>query len=93
MNSELHQADRRASQLHRVIMLQTRTDLVILTVNRCFFSSPQMFSSALLMLLVLHFAFGQSSHKHQDDHHYIGQRHNPEHDMNVLLGDEVYRYS
>lgn len=50
-----------------------------------------MVSSALLMFLVLHFEFGQSSHKHQDDDHYIGQQHNPEHDMNVLLGDEVYK--
>ncbi|XP_011605651.1 reticulocalbin-2 isoform X1 [Takifugu rubripes] len=49
---------------------------------------PTMVSSALLMFLVLHFEFGQSSHKHQDDDHYIGQQHNPEHDMNVLLGDE-----
>lgn len=50
---------------------------------------PQMVSSALVMFLVLHFEFGQSSHKHQDDDHYIGQQHNPEHDMNILLGDEV----
>lgn len=51
-----------------------------------------MLSSALLMLLVLHFKSGQSSHKHKDEAHYIGQQHNPEHDMNVLLGDEVCIY-
>lgn len=50
-----------------------------------------MVSSALLMFLVLQFEFGQSSRKHQDDDHYVGQQHNPEHDMNVLLGDEVYK--
>lgn len=44
------------------------------------------------MLLVLHFKSGQSSHKHQDENHYNGQQHNPEHDMNVLLGDEVCSY-
>lgn len=44
------------------------------------------------MLLVLHFKSGQSAHKHQDENHYNGQQHNPEHDMNVLLGDEVCEY-
>ncbi|XP_071771646.1 reticulocalbin-2 [Centroberyx gerrardi] len=39
-------------------------------------------------LLVLQFAFGESSHKHLHEDHYIGQQHNPEHDMNVLLGNE-----
>nr|XP_046249215.1 reticulocalbin-2 [Scatophagus argus]XP_046249216.1 reticulocalbin-2 [Scatophagus argus]XP_046249217.1 reticulocalbin-2 [Scatophagus argus] len=47
-----------------------------------------MASFALLVWLVLHFGFGQSSHKHLEEDHYIGQQHNPEHDMNVLLGDE-----
>ncbi|KAA8590109.1 hypothetical protein FQN60_014043, partial [Etheostoma spectabile] len=41
-----------------------------------------MTSSALLVLLILQFGFGQSAHKHL-------QQHNPEHDMNILLGDEV----
>ncbi|KAM4618324.1 reticulocalbin-2 [Polymixia lowei] len=41
-----------------------------------------------MALLVMHFAFGKSSHKHLHDDHYIGQQHNPEHDMNVLLGTE-----
>lgn len=44
--------------------------------------------SALLVLLVLQFGFGQSSHKHPHEDHYTDQQHNPEHDMNVLLGDE-----
>lgn len=48
-----------------------------------------MTSSTFLVLLLLQFHFGQSSHKHLHDDHYIGQQHNPEHDMNVLLGDEV----
>ncbi|XP_039881647.1 reticulocalbin-2 isoform X1 [Simochromis diagramma] len=47
-----------------------------------------MTSSTFLVLLLLQFDFGQSSHKHLHDDHYIGQQHNPEHDMNVLLGDE-----
>ncbi|XP_040893578.1 reticulocalbin-2 [Toxotes jaculatrix] len=47
-----------------------------------------MASSALLVLLLLQFELGQSSHKHLHEDHYIGQQHNPEHDMNVLLGDE-----
>ncbi|XP_078113085.1 reticulocalbin-2 [Sander vitreus] len=47
-----------------------------------------MTSSALLLLLILQFGFGQSSHKHLHDDHYTGQQHNPEHDMNILLGDE-----
>lgn len=44
----------------------------------------------LLLLLCLLFGFGQSS-KHED--HFIGQQHNPQHDMNVLLGDEVFKYN
>lgn len=47
-----------------------------------------MVSSTLLALLLLQLGFGQSSHKHLHDDHYIGQQHNPEHDMSVLLGDE-----
>ncbi|XP_070686204.1 reticulocalbin-2 [Pempheris klunzingeri] len=47
-----------------------------------------MTSSTLLVLLVLQFGFGQSSHQHHHEDHHIGQQHNPEHDMNVLLGDE-----
>uniref|UniRef100_A0A3P8TSC9 Reticulocalbin 2 n=2 Tax=Amphiprion percula TaxID=161767 RepID=A0A3P8TSC9_AMPPE len=50
--------------------------------------TTQMESTTLLVLLLLHFGFGQSSHKHLHEDHYIGQQHNPEHDMNVLLGDE-----
>ncbi|XP_047452917.1 reticulocalbin-2 [Mugil cephalus] len=46
-----------------------------------------MTSTPLLVLLVLQFGFGWSSHKHHEDH-YNGQQHNPEHDMSVLLGDE-----
>ncbi|XP_034032397.1 reticulocalbin-2 [Thalassophryne amazonica] len=47
-----------------------------------------MVSSAVmsLTLLWLQFGTGISSHKHED--HYISQQHNPEYDMNVLLGDE-----
>lgn len=50
-----------------------------------------MTSYALLGLLVLQFGFGQSSLKHLHEDHYVGQQHNPEHDMNVLLG-EVSKY-
>ncbi|XP_059190738.1 reticulocalbin-2 [Centropristis striata] len=47
-----------------------------------------MASSVMLLMLVLQFGFGQSSHKHLHEDHYIGGDHNPEHDMNILLGDE-----
>ncbi|XP_026168301.1 reticulocalbin-2 isoform X2 [Mastacembelus armatus] len=47
-----------------------------------------MASSALLLLLLLQFELGQSFHKHLHEDHYIEQQHNPEHDINVLLGDE-----
>ncbi|KAK5867403.1 hypothetical protein PBY51_011899 [Eleginops maclovinus] len=50
---------------------------------------PAMASFALLGLLVLQFGFGQSSLKHLHEDHYIGQQHNPEHDMNVLLGEDT----
>uniref|UniRef100_A0A3B4ZBV1 Reticulocalbin 2 n=1 Tax=Seriola lalandi dorsalis TaxID=1841481 RepID=A0A3B4ZBV1_SERLL len=52
--------------------------------------TQQMASSALLVLLLLQFGLGQSSHKHLHEDHFIGQQHNPEHDMNVLLGDELH---
>ncbi|KAI4825671.1 hypothetical protein KUCAC02_021347 [Chaenocephalus aceratus] len=48
-----------------------------------------MTSYALLGLLVLQFGFGQSSLKHLHEDHYVGQQHNPEHDMNVLLGEDT----
>ncbi|XP_026221328.1 reticulocalbin-2 isoform X1 [Anabas testudineus] len=48
----------------------------------------QMASPLLLALLLLQFGFGLGSHKHLHEDHYIGQQHNPEHDMNLLLGDE-----
>ncbi|KAM3608651.1 uncharacterized protein V6R79_002278 [Siganus canaliculatus] len=48
-----------------------------------------MASSFLWVFLVLQFGFGQSFHKHLHEEHYTGQQHNPEHDMNVLLGDET----
>lgn len=66
------------------------SDLILFSDN-CPCLSPQMLPTALLLLLVLRFGFGQSSHKHQDEDHYFGQQHNPEHDMNVLFGDEVCR--
>ncbi|KAF7660971.1 hypothetical protein LDENG_00270740 [Lucifuga dentata] len=49
-----------------------------------------MASSVLmtLVLLVLQFGCGQSSHKHHHEDHYLGQQHNSEHDLNVLLGEE-----
>uniref|UniRef100_A0A8C2X5S7 Reticulocalbin-3 n=2 Tax=Cyclopterus lumpus TaxID=8103 RepID=A0A8C2X5S7_CYCLU len=47
-----------------------------------------MESFTLLVMLVLQFGFGQSSHKQPHEDHYIGQQHNPEHDLNILLGDE-----
>ncbi|XP_029290666.1 reticulocalbin-2 [Cottoperca gobio] len=49
-----------------------------------------MASSALLALLVLQFGYGQSSLKRLHEDHYIDQQHNPEHDLNILLGDEDY---
>lgn len=48
-----------------------------------------MASFALLGLLVLQFGFGQSSLKHLHEDHFVGQQHNPEHDMNVLLGEDT----
>lgn len=56
--------------------------------------NPQMAFSVLSLLLVLHLGFGQSSHhQHLHEDHYIGQQHNPEHDMKVLLGEEVSKYN
>lgn len=52
-----------------------------------------MLSSVFLVLLALCFEFGQSFHKHVDEDHYLGQQHNREHDMNVLLGAEVSKYT
>lgn len=46
----------------------------------------------LVLLVLLQFGSGQSSHKHLDEDHYTGQQHNPEHDMNALLGEEVPAY-
>ena len=48
--------------------------------------------SVLLLLFALHPGLGQSFHKQLHEDHYVGQQHNPEHDMNVLLGDEVCNY-
>lgn len=81
----LFRADHQAAQLRRIFKVEIWSFFMVVT---CVFF-PQMLSSALLMLLVLHFKSGQSTHQHQDEDHYIGQQHNPEHDMNVLLGDEV----
>ncbi|XP_040018488.2 reticulocalbin-2 isoform X2 [Gasterosteus aculeatus] len=47
-----------------------------------------MASSALWVILALQFGLGQSLHKNLHDDHYVGQQHNPEHDVNILLGDE-----
>ncbi|KAL6106763.1 rcn2 [Pungitius sinensis] len=47
-----------------------------------------MASSALWVILALQFGLGQSSSKNLHDDHYVGQQHNPEHDLNILLGDE-----
>ncbi|KAM6926577.1 reticulocalbin-2 isoform 1-T2 [Lycodopsis pacificus] len=47
-----------------------------------------MASSALLVMLVLQFGFGHASQKHLHEDHYNGQQHNPEHDLDILLGDE-----
>lgn len=44
--------------------------------------------SLLLVLLILQFPFAHNTHKHPHEDHYIGQQHNPEHDVKVLLGDE-----
>ncbi|XP_053283755.1 reticulocalbin-2 isoform X2 [Pleuronectes platessa] len=51
-------------------------------------TSHTMTSSALLLLLFLQFGLGRTSHKHLNEDHYIGQQHNPEHDLNVLLGEK-----
>ncbi|XP_041852266.1 reticulocalbin-2 [Melanotaenia boesemani] len=40
------------------------------------------------ILLLLQCGFGQSAHKHLHEDHYIGQQHNPDHDMAVLLGEQ-----
>ncbi|XP_041651302.1 reticulocalbin-2 [Cheilinus undulatus] len=45
------------------------------------------FALLLMVVVLLRFESGHSSHKHHEDH-YIGQQHNPEHDMNILMGDE-----
>ncbi|XP_013859026.1 reticulocalbin-2 [Austrofundulus limnaeus] len=42
----------------------------------------------VLVLLIVQFGVGQSSQKHLHEDHYIGQQHNPDHDMAVLLGEE-----
>ncbi|XP_047211268.1 reticulocalbin-2 isoform X2 [Girardinichthys multiradiatus] len=43
----------------------------------------------LFFLLMLQFEVGQlGSHEHLHEDHYIGQQHNPDHDMAVLLGEE-----
>ncbi|XP_067445865.1 reticulocalbin-2 isoform X1 [Thunnus thynnus] len=49
-----------------------------------------MAPSALMTsaLLLLQFGLGENSHKHLHEDHYIGQQHNSEHDMHVLLGDQ-----
>ncbi|XP_014004072.1 reticulocalbin-2 [Salmo salar] len=39
-----------------------------------------------IALLVMHCAFGESSHNHED--HHVGHQHSPEHDMDLLLGTE-----
>lgn len=40
-----------------------------------------------LLLLLLKVVSGQHTHKHLHEDHYVGQQHNSDHDMNVLLGD------
>lgn len=49
-----------------------------------------MASSLLLLLplLLLQFKGSQSTHKDLHENHYTGQQHNPDHDMNILLGDQ-----
>uniref|UniRef100_A0A673CFZ5 Reticulocalbin 2 n=1 Tax=Sphaeramia orbicularis TaxID=375764 RepID=A0A673CFZ5_9TELE len=47
-----------------------------------------LFTLMTWSVLLLQFEVGQSFHKHHEDH-YVGHQHNPEHDMNVLLGDEL----
>ncbi|XP_056137495.1 reticulocalbin-2 [Lampris incognitus] len=39
-----------------------------------------------LALLVMQLPLGKSSHKHLNEGHYVDEQHNPEHDVNVLLG-------
>ena len=41
--------------------------------------------SALIALLAINFAFGAGL----EDNHYIDQQHNPGHDVNVLIGNQV----
>lgn len=45
-------------------------------------------ASVTLALLLLQFGVVENSHKHLHEDHYIGQQHNSEHDMHVLLGDQ-----
>ncbi|XP_029008529.1 reticulocalbin-2 [Betta splendens] len=47
-----------------------------------------MTPAALWALLLLQFGLVIGSHKHLHEDHYTDQQHNPEHDINVLLGDE-----
>lgn len=48
--------------------------------------------SPLLLLLLLFLQLG-FDHSSAHEEHYIGQKHNPQHDVNVLLGDEVFTYT
>lgn len=44
----------------------------------------------MFFLLMLQFTVGQfGSHEHLHEDHYIGQQHNPDHDMSVLFGEET----
>lgn len=46
------------------------------------------YSVMTIALLALHFVLGETSHNHVHEDHYIGHQHNPEHDIEVLLGTE-----
>uniref|UniRef100_A0A1A7YUJ4 Reticulocalbin-3 n=1 Tax=Iconisemion striatum TaxID=60296 RepID=A0A1A7YUJ4_9TELE len=47
-----------------------------------------MTHTLFLVFLILQFGVGQSSHKHLHEDHYVGQQHNPDRDIAVLLGEE-----
>lgn len=70
----------------------TLVHVVVIVVLFFLLSVLQMASPVLLLLLLHLFGFGKGSHKHLHEDHYTGQHHNPEHNMNVLLGDEVLKY-
>ena len=48
-----------------------------------------VYSVMIVAFFAMHLIHGEPSHKHVLEDHYIGHQHNPEHDMDVLLGTKV----